>query len=65
MKTKILTGVLSRSEMKSIMAGDLGGNIHCNYGGNQVECPLSDLLSCTDLCIAESGDDCWGCAEFP
>jgi hypothetical protein len=55
--------VLSRNEMKKIVAGT--GNIHCSNGSRQVQCHSDDLELCTDLCVAEWGDGCHGCAEFP
>lgn len=67
MNTKILKGVLSRNEMKSIKGGG-GGNIICDVAGNQQHCECCDLLSCTDKCITDSEDAgglCGGCAEFP
>ena len=58
---------LTRSEMKSIMAG--GGNIHCSVGGQQIPCfGQSDLIYCTELCIAAAermDRSCDGCAQFP
>ncbi|MDX1641734.1 MAG: hypothetical protein R3220_08540 [Balneolaceae bacterium] len=57
--------LLTRNEMKSIMAG---GNIHCSIDGNQFECESGSLTECTEACaaIAEAnGTYCEGCAEFP
>ena len=56
-----MEGVLSRREMRSIMAG--GGNIYCNSGGNIWSCTNDSLLECTQIC-AELGE-CEGCAQFP
>lgn len=55
-------GILSRSEMKSIMAG--GGNIMCRVGVDSWYCHVGDLESCLDACV-EYGDLCGGCAQFP
>jgi hypothetical protein len=58
-------GVLSRIEMKSIIAGD-GGNIYCNSGNNnQWSCSGATLMECTDICADLFGTSCNGCAEFP
>lgn len=57
------SAALSRSEMKSIMAGS-GGNIYCSYNGNQRTCYESDLTACTDWCVAAWGYYCGGCAQF-
>jgi hypothetical protein len=67
MNTSILSnmeGVLSRSEMKSIIAGD-GGNIYCNGPSGQYKCEEGDLFDCVDDCADTHGTDCNGCAEFP
>lgn len=60
--------MLSRSEMKLVMAG-LGGNIYCSVGGEQVECRDGFSLSiCLDACIGlddEGHGECGGCAQFP
>lgn len=55
---------LNYSQMKSIKGG---GNIYCNYGGDQRlmspdEC--ADLLACAIKCDNES-PQCGGCAEMP
>jgi len=58
-----IEGVLSRGEMKLIMAGS--GNIYCSSGSQQVECNFDDLVICTDVCVLAWGDNCHGCAQFP
>ncbi len=59
--TGTVKGVLSRSEMKSIMAG--GGNIYCKMMGVQWSCNLSTLQECTESCA--NWAMCEGCAQFP
>jgi hypothetical protein len=67
MNTSILSnieGVLSRSAMKSIMAGR-GGNIYCKGDGVQRLCNEGSLTDCLDDCADTYGTGCDGCAEFP
>lgn len=66
-----IEGVLSRDEMKHIMAGDFCGNIYCNTGGTQTwqgsgcgdEVMISALDNC-ELLAALDQTTCNGCARF-